>query len=190
MTNSDRYADRKLYYIHGYQSNPDSTKGLLLKKELNVTPIKYRDCAPEELVISEAINRIKEQIKNDENVVLIGSSLGGLLAAKTALHVENIKQLILLNPAIVPISQDISKITDMPRHILLDMQDEKLFTTKIKPKINILLGTMDDTVPNWWVVEFAKAQQATILFLHDDHSFTQNMQKLPDIIRNLLEEKH
>ena len=190
MINSDRYMYKKLYYIHGYQSNPDSTKGLILKKELNVTPIKYRDCAPEELIISEAIERIKEQIKNDENVVLIGSSLGGLLAAKTALYVENIKQLILLNPAIIPASQDISKIDGMPRRVLLDMKDEELFKTKIKPKISILLGTMDDTVPNWWVVEFAKAQQATIRFLHDDHSFTQNMQKLPSIIRNFLDEKH
>lgn len=178
------------YYIHGYLSKPNSIKGTLLKKELNVIPIKYRDCKPEELVISDALERIKEQIQNDEDVVLIGSSLGGLLAAKTALYNQNVKQLILLNPSIIPPSQDISKITDLPKQILVEMQDEKLFKEKIESKIHILAGTMDYTVPTWWVVEFAKAQQAKIMFLNDDHSFTQNIGKLPNIIRNILDEKH
>ena len=49
---------------------------------------------------------------------------------------------------------------------------------------------MDDTVPNWWVVEFAKTQEATIQFLHDDHSLTQHINKLPNIIKKCLDEKH
>ena len=41
-----------LYYIHGYQSNPNSRKGILFKEKLGVVPIKYRDCKPEDLVIN------------------------------------------------------------------------------------------------------------------------------------------
>lgn len=178
------------YYIHGYLSEPNSTKGTILKEKLNVFPLRYRDCKPEELVISECISRIFDRIKDDTESVLIGSSLGGLLAAKTALKKLDIKHLVLLNPAIIPKYVDIEKIRDMPQKILQDMQDENLFKEKIQSKIFILAGTMDDTVPNDWVIEFAKAQEATIKFLHDDHSLTKNIEKLPNMIKNILSEKH
>lgn len=178
-----------LYYIHGYQSEPNSTKGTILKEKLNAIPIKYRNCKPEQLIIPDAIKKIKQQIQKDNNTILIGSSLGGLLAAKTALETPNIKQLILLNPAIIPPTQDITKIQGLPKHILKEMQDPCLFQQKLKPKIHIILGTMDDTVPNWWAIEFAKTQEATIQFLHDDHSLTKHINKLPSIIKNILDEK-
>ena len=84
----------------------------------------------------------------------------------------------------------IDSLLEFTGYELVEMQDEELFKTKIKAKIHILAGKLDYTVPNWWVVEFAKAQQATIEFFQDDHSFTQNIGKLPNIIRNILDEKH
>lgn len=174
-----------IYYIHGYMSSPDSTKGTLFKKTLNAEPIKYRDCPPEKLVISDCLKRISCQIKNDENIILIGSSLGGFLAAKTAL-INPVKKLILLNPAIIPTDYDISQIKDMPKEILRDMQDEKLFTQKINSDITIFIGTHDAVVPNRWPIEFAKAQEAKIQFLHDDHSFTGYINQLSDFIKNII----
>ena len=171
-----------LYYIHGYMSDPNSTKGTLFKEKLNAIAIKYRDCEPEDLVISECINRIKREIENDKNAILIGSSLGGILAAKTALESSNVKQIILLNPALIPPSVDISKIQGMPHRILKDMQDIRLFKDKIKSKIHILLGLEDDVVPNSWGLEFAKVQKATVKTFHDDHQFSRNLEKLPAMI--------
>jgi predicted esterase YcpF (UPF0227 family) len=178
-----------LYYIHGYLSDPNSTKGTLFKKTLNAKPIKYRSCEPEELIISECLKNIKTEIKKDSDVVLIGSSLGGFLAVKTAIESDNINKLILLNPAIMPKDYDITKIKDMPQSILKDMKDPRIFDTKIKADITILIGTLDDVVPNNWSVEFAKSQQATIKFFYDDHSFTKNIEKLPVIIQKLIEQK-
>jgi predicted esterase YcpF (UPF0227 family) len=177
-----------LYYIHGYLSEPNSTKGKILKEKLDVKPIKYRDCPPENLVIRICIDNIKKEIKNDKNIILIGSSLGGFLAAKTALEVP-VKKLILLNPAIIPMDVDISKIQGIPHEILRDMQDERLFIQKINSEITVLVGRQDDVVPNRWSEMFAKAQDAKILFFKDNHSFTKNNEKLPDIITNILEEK-
>ena len=179
-----------LYYIHGYMSEPNSTKGTLLENKLNVIPIKYRDCPPEQLIISECVNNIKKTIENDKNTILIGSSLGGLLAAKTAKNNPNVKQLILLNPAVIPPDYDINKIQDMPQNILKDMQDRQLFKTKLQCKIFIIVGILDDTVPNQWPIEFARAQQATIKFLQDDHSLTKNLNQLPDMINQIIKEKH
>jgi predicted esterase YcpF (UPF0227 family) len=179
-----------LYYIHGYQSNPNSNKGTLFQEKLNVIPIKYRYCQPEDIVISECLLRIENEIADDDNAILIGSSLGGLLAAKTALNNSNINQLILLNPAIIPPSVDISKIQGIPQRILADMQDDKLFEKKIDSKIFIFVGIMDNVIPIRWMLEFAKSQEATVRFFHDDHSFTYNLKNLPDIISNLIDEKH
>lgn len=167
-------------------SDPQSTKGTIFKEKLNAKAIKYRDCEPEDLVISDCLLRIKKEIENDKNAILIGSSLGGLLAAKTALENTNVKQLILLNPAIIPPYVDISKIQGMPQKILADMQDIHLFNVKISSEIFILLGTEDDVVPNKWGLEFAKAQKATVKLLSDDHQFSKNLEKLPDIISSII----
>jgi len=175
------------YYVHGYMSEPNSTKGTLFKNKLNAKAIKYRDCEPEDLIISDCIERIEKEIRNDSNVLLIGSSLGGLLAAKTALDNSNVKQLILLNPAIIPPNFDITKIKDMPHRILLEMKDKRLYEEKISSKITILIGTNDEVVSNSWPISFAKAQEAMVLFLKDDHSFTNNIEKLPHIITGLLD---
>jgi predicted esterase YcpF (UPF0227 family) len=175
-----------LYYIHGYLSDPNSTKGILFKEKLNAKAIKYRDCEPEDLIISECVKRIEKEIEKDEHTILIGSSLGGLLAAKTALKNPNVKHIILLNPAIIPPSVDISKIQDMPLRILSDMQDIRLFKEKISSDINILAGKWDDVVPSDWVLKFAKVQGVDVRFLDDDHSFTYNLNQLPDIIATIL----
>jgi predicted esterase YcpF (UPF0227 family) len=167
-------------------SAPNSTKGTLFKKKLNAKPIKYRDCEPEDLVISDCLSEIKKEIENDKDAVLIGSSLGGFLAAKTALENKNVKQIILLNPAIIPLSVDISKINGMPQSILSDIQDESLFKNKISSEIYILIGLHDDVVPIKWPLEFAMSQNSTIKFFEDDHSFTKNLQKLPRIINKIL----
>ena len=178
-----------LYYIHGYLSAPDSTKGTLFKETLSAHPIKYRDCEPEELKIPECLENIKKEIQNDPEAILIGSSLGGFLAAETALTNSNVKKIILLNPAVIPPDYDITKIKDMPQTILKDMQDPELFNTKINAEITILVGKEDDVVPNNWPIQFAEAQNAEIEFYYDDHSFTKNLEKLPNIIEKIFSTK-
>ena len=175
-----------LYYIHGYLSSPNSTKGTLLKKTLNAHPIKYRDCQPEELLISDCLNQISNVIKNDHEVTLIGSSLGGLLAVKTAQKNQNVKKLILLNPAIIPPDTDLNTISDMPQSILQDMIDKNLFEKKLPQETHILVGTEDDLLPIQWVLSFAQKQEATIKFLHDDHSLSKNIKQLPKLIKKII----
>lgn len=179
-----------LYYIHGYLSDPNSTKGILFNEKLNAKAIKYRDCEPKDLVISDCLERIKSEIKDDKNAILIGSSLGGLLAARTALENPNVKQIILLNPAIIPPSVDITKVQGIPQRILSEMQDFRLFEEKLDSDIFILAAKRDDLIPSDWALEFARAQGVNVRFLDDDHMFTYNMNKLPNIISNILSKKH
>ena len=117
---------------------------------------------------------------------MIGSSLGGYLAAETALTSKNITQLILLNPAILPPDIDITTIQGMPQSILADMIDPRLHSQKIPATITILRGTLDNVVPGEWVINFAEAQEATITFFHDDHRFSYNLLRLPEIIKGII----
>jgi alpha/beta superfamily hydrolase len=67
------------------------------------------------------------------------------------------------------------------------MKDPRLFEEKIPAAITILRGTQDDIVPDQWILDFAKAQYATIQLYNDDHRFSKNLQKLPVIISELLQ---
>ncbi len=138
------------------------------------------------MVISRCIKKIKDEIKKDENPILIGSSLGGFLSAKIALKNPKIKNIILFNPAIIPKDYDIKKIKDMPQRILKDMKEPRFFTKKITAKINIFCGTKDKVVPNSWVINFAHAQEAEIQFLKDDHSLSKNVKKIPEFVEKIL----
>lgn len=177
-----QYDKKKIYYIHGFLSSPESRKGLLLKKKLNVIPIKYRDCKPDDLEISDCLKIIYNIIKNDDEVILIGSSFGGYLSVRISLMSQNISKLILLNPSIMPPNTDINNIKTMPKRILKKMKNNTLFEYKLKSKIYIILGSKDIIVPNSWNIEFAKFQEANILFLNDDHCFSKNIDNIPKYV--------
>jgi len=174
-----------MYFIHGYMSSPDGAKGTLLKEEIGVIPLKYRDCEPEDLVIADCLDEIKKEISNDKNPIIIGSSLGGFLAAKYALD-HHVSTLILLNPAIMPLDVDIKQIKDMPQSILQDMREGRLFSENIDSRIIIFIGTDDSVVPNMWGIDFAKIQEAEVQFFHDDHRFSTYIDIIPEVIKDLL----
>ncbi len=178
-----------LYYIHGYQSNPTGEKATVFKETLQAIPISYQETIPEKISISRCLDRISKEIRNDPSVVLIGSSLGGFLAASTALNHSTVKQLILLNPAIIPPETDLLKIKDMPLRILQEMINPGLFIQKIPAQITILRGRLDTVVPDQWILRFSKAQNATIQFLDDDHRFSKNLSQLPGIISAILQKE-
>jgi predicted esterase YcpF (UPF0227 family) len=186
MLKKDEYPDINLYYIHGYKSSPNGAKGVLFKKKLDAMAIKYRDCEPEELIISSCLNRINITIKNDKNIVLLGSSLGGFLAASVAIDNSSVKKLILINPAIPPPSTNFENFNEVPKRIHEAMVEHRLFEKKIFADIIILRSTQDEVIPDSWVLNFAKYQEATVMFFHDDHRFSKNLKKLPLIISNLL----
>lgn len=185
--NNNHKKSTNIFFIHGYQSNPQAQKAVLFKEKLNAIAIQYRIGEPQHLVISECLTNIYKSIQHEKNVILIGSSLGGFLAAKTALKQSNIKKIILLNPAIIPPSTNLDNHTDVPKKILTDMIDKNLFNKKIPAQILIIRGTQDTVVPDQWVIEFAKAQQATVIFLDDDHRLSKHLNQLPLLIQKNLE---
>jgi len=175
-----------LYYLHGYQSTPNSAKGTLFQRKLNARSVDYHQGKPEDLVIDVCVRNILNTIHGDKDPILIGSSLGGLLGAKVALEQPVVKVLILLNPAIIPPLADTSGINGIPERILSEMRDDQLFNRRISAQTTILIATSDELIPRNWILDFAMVQEATVRFLHDDHAFTSNLTRLPNIIDEIL----
>jgi len=174
-----------LYYLHGYESGPNSAKGMLFREKLNARPIDYHRGRPEDVEIDLCRRNILRAIQGDNDPLLIGSSFGGFLAAKVALETPAVKTLILLNPAIIPPRADTSGVKAIPGRILSAMRDDQLFSKRIPAKTIILVGTNDRVIPRGWILDFAMAQEATVRFLNDDHAFTSNLTRLPEIIAEI-----
>ena len=175
--------DFMLYYIHGYDSSPNSRKGVLFREKLGAIPLKYME--GDKVVVSDCLKRIKESIDKDTKVVLIGSSFGGFLSAKIALENRNVRKIILLNPAVIPPDIDLSG-SDFPEEIVKDIQNSGLFERKIPCEIFIVMSTRDELIPKDWILRFAMFQEAIVKFIEDDHRMNRNLEKLPDIISAFL----
>lgn len=88
-------------YLHGFASSPESTKARFFRNQLGIQlellDLNLPDFST--LLISQQLLRVSEIIGDDE-VVIFGSSMGGLIGLILAERLPNIQKLILLAPAI------------------------------------------------------------------------------------------
>jgi pimeloyl-ACP methyl ester carboxylesterase len=94
----------RLLYLHGFASSPDSRKGVaferyLTPKGFEVERLDMRLPQREKLRVSAMIAATLEAIGDDRRVVLVGSSLGGLVAAHVASRHAAVVALVLMAPA-------------------------------------------------------------------------------------------
>jgi len=93
----------RVLYLHGFASSPGSHKASFFARQLESAgfPVEIPDLAEgdfERLTITGQLKLI-ERISNGRPVILIGSSLGGYLAALYASRHPEVDRLILLAPA-------------------------------------------------------------------------------------------
>jgi aryl-alcohol dehydrogenase-like predicted oxidoreductase len=94
----------RVLYLHGFASGPASTKGVAVATALDaagfaVERLDLRVPSLERLRLSAAIDHVVATIGDAPQVALIGSSLGGLIAARVAERVGAVAALVLLAPA-------------------------------------------------------------------------------------------
>lgn len=84
-------------FIHGLYSSSQGTKALYFKEH-------YPDMIVEDYrgPVAERMEKLNAVLADKENIILVGSSLGGLMAAMYACDNEKkIKKLIMLAPALI-----------------------------------------------------------------------------------------
>jgi pimeloyl-ACP methyl ester carboxylesterase len=137
-------------FIHGLESSSQGTKGIFFRT-------RYPDMIIEDFAGSfkERMNKLNDILFHRKNLILVGSSYGGLMATiYAAKNEEKIKKLILLAPA-------------------LNTDEFKSYTNK-KLHLPVIMyhGRNDDVVPPAVVRDIAR-EVFTDLHYHlvdDDHS--------------------
>jgi hypothetical protein len=91
-------------YLHGFASGPGSAKGRAFEDHLaplgcEVRRLDLRLPDRDRLRISAMIARVEREARAVERPVLIGSSLGGLVAAQVAARVAGVRGAVLMAPA-------------------------------------------------------------------------------------------
>jgi predicted esterase len=109
-------------FIHGQESSSQGTKGIF-----------FRNLFPEMIIpdfsgdVSERMLKLEELLRDKEGITMIGSSLGGLMAALYSFeNKERIKKLILLAPAInlSEFNPYLSKTISIPVYVFHGREDE------------------------------------------------------------------
>lgn len=118
-------------FIHGLESSSRGTKGKWFNKHF-----------PEVLVpdfpgrLDERMSKLNQILINQENIVLIGSSYGGLMASLFALeHESRVKKIILFAPALnfFAFDQYADRFTSVPALLYIGSQDEICPPGKVIP---------------------------------------------------------
>jgi uncharacterized protein len=100
----------RFLYLHGFASGPRSKKGLAFASHFapraaRIELLDLRLPSLEHLRLSAMIDAVRAQLAPDDRAVLIGSSLGGLAAARIAERDPRIVALVLLAPAFELVSR-------------------------------------------------------------------------------------
>lgn len=183
-----------IIYIHGFSSSENSTKGQILRnfftgKEKVLTP-----GLPEEP--DKTIKILEELIdtSRDENVMLIGSSLGGFYALALHSKYENLKT-VLINPALFPweqlkpyVGMNINKSNNdsfewkaeylvQLKKLNDDMGDKK------SDKIMLLLAEDDELIDYKNTINLLGKTAELIVLEHAGHQFS----RFDEVLENIYE---
>lgn len=145
----DSAARDPVIFIHGQESSSQGTKGLF-----------FREHFPEMIIpdftgaVATRMSKLNEILSGKRGVIMIGSSLGGLMAALYAFQNRGrIKKLILLAPAL-----NLPEFTPYLRETLL-------------LPVYVFHGRDDELIPVQQIQKIAKTVFANLTFtlLDDDH---------------------
>jgi predicted esterase len=109
-------------FIHGLESSGQGTKGVFFRERYPGMIIEDFD-GPFE----QRMEKLEKLLAKKDNLILVGSSYGGLMAAVYAcLHEERVQKLILLAPALhlEAFNPYLKKILRMPIAIFHGRQDD------------------------------------------------------------------
>jgi len=205
-------------YLHGFLSGPDSTKGIYLEKVFNQAGHKlYRPDLNgtdfSRMTISsqlEIINALLESISGE--VVLLGSSLGGYLAAFAAGKWKRVVKLVLMAPAIDFVDRYFQRLTpaqlqewqnngnirlyhyqykgyrQLSYQMVTDARKYKNLPLNVQVPTLILHGYKDESVPYAVSIEyFRNHPEAELILLHSDHGLYDQLDKMWGYIRIFLD---
>jgi len=134
-------------FVHGLLGHSQGTKATFLRG-------RYPDMIIEDFrgTLEERMNKLNRLLAGEDSIVMVGSSLGGLMAAMFALdNQERVKKLILLAPALATeeFMPNLEKRTDTPVIIYHGKDDDVVPLAPVQDIArqvfnNLTFNTVDD----------------------------------------------
>ena len=197
---------RQLLYLHGFASGPSSTKGRAFADRFaEAERLDLRVPSLEHLRLSAMIEHVRAAIRDgDGGCAIVGSSLGGLTAARVAERDARVTRLVLLAPAFQIVARwrhtlgagwdDWQRtgwlpITDFttkqPARVDFGFAEDALAVDGDLPDVRaptlILHGTRDDVVPIDHSRRFAAGRaNVTLVELDDGHELLATLPRILD----------
>jgi pimeloyl-ACP methyl ester carboxylesterase len=202
-----------LIYLHGFASGPQSSKAHYFRRRFRELGIEMQvpdlnEGAFEDLTLSRQL-RVIESIAGGEDVRLIGSSMGGYLAALYAARHPEVTQLVLLAPAFgfarrwrstlgpekveewrrtgrLPVYHYGEKTERRVGYSLLEDAERYEDYPDVSQPVLIFHGAHDDVVPVEYSQRFAELHRQAILRVMDsDHQLLNVLEEMWKEIRGL-----
>ncbi len=187
-----------ILYLHGFASSPESAKARYFHRNFALIggTVHTPDLAPdfERMTISSQLDVVDQAVRELEPMMMIGSSMGGYLAALyAAKNPETVRRLVLLAPAFAcarGMAQDLGPqemarwkqrgTREVHHHGAMDivpigygLYEDALQHDEfpdVRQRTQIYHGHMDDVVPPQFSVEFSWGRPNVELELVDsDH---------------------
>jgi len=127
-------------FIHGLESSGSGTKGSFFSK-------KYSGMSTEDFKgsLEERMDKLEKLLADKSDLILVGSSYGGLMAALyTCNHPDRVKKLILLAPALDLPDFDncLNKSIDVPAELFHGRGDDVVDPAPVKEKARKVFGNL------------------------------------------------
>lgn len=184
-----------IVYLHGFDSSPLSIKGQQLKRYCTDIPNIQVHLPNLNMSPKQVVEQISSLIEALDNVVLVGSSLGGFFATYFVAK-YNIPA-VLINPAMQPwlLFEELFQIEKMPYVVndawtidqqqLQQLQQIGLESPRNADKILVLLQQGDETLDYRQAQRYYSAATPSALILtdaHGNHAMEDFEEKLPLVI--------
>lgn len=182
---------RRLIYLHGFRSSPQSTKGQLLEQRMRVLGRSANYVCPQ-LPPSplEAVELVRRELRPDSADTLVGSSLGGFYATWLAERLGC--RAVLINPAVFP-ARDLRALVglqtayhDNTPFIFSSAHVDELLTLQVSaitfPKRYFLIAATGDELLDWreMVAHYSGAKK--IVVQGSDHGLSDFARYLDDVL--------
>ena len=159
---------RVVLFSHGQESGPWGTKNTALAEDarsagLAADSIDYRGMPDPTERAEKLVARMRD---HNEDILLVGSSMGGYVAVAAAQQVPA-AGLFLMAPALA--------VPEWPR-----------LGEKVSAPALVMHGWQDDIVPIEWSIDFARANQARLHLLNAGHSLTEALDEIRVLFRLFL----
>jgi predicted esterase len=146
-------------FIHGLESSSGGTKGVYFKE-------RYPDMVVDDYTgtFRERMDKLSKLLRDRDDLIIVGSSYGGLMAAVYACeHEQEVQKVILLAPA-------------------LNLEEFHPFLNrKLSTPVTVFHGSSDDVVPVAPVRKIAESVFVNVDYhiIDDDHSLQRRFTSLP-----------